>query len=58
MKNATSDFTLLICGQILSRVKDENYSELITWLKESRKNFGEIIRRELQKATKCTMLHM
>ena len=43
MKNATSDFTLLICGQILSRVKDENYSELITWLKESRKNFGEII---------------
>jgi hypothetical protein len=43
MENYSKNFTLLICGQILSRVKDENYSDLISWLKNSRKNFAEII---------------
>ncbi len=43
MKNYSENFTLLICGQILSRVEQENYSELIAWLKESRRNFSEII---------------
>lgn len=43
MENYSKNFTLLICGQILSRVKDENYDELINWLKQSRKNFAEII---------------
>jgi len=43
MKNYSKNFTLLICGQILSRVEPEYYGELITWLKESRKNFAEIV---------------
>ena len=43
MENYSKRFTLLICGQILSRVEDENYSELIAWLKESRKYFSEIV---------------
>lgn len=43
MGNYSKKFTLLICGQILSRVEDKNYSELIAWLKESRKYFDEII---------------
>lgn len=43
MKNYGKNFALLICGQVLSRVKQANYGELIAWLKESRKNFSEII---------------
>jgi len=43
MENYSKKFTLLICGQILSRVEDKNYSELIAWLKESRKYFSEIV---------------
>jgi hypothetical protein len=37
------EFGLLLSGQILSRVKNDNYDELIHWLKESRKYFAEII---------------
>lgn len=43
MEKYSKNFALLICGQILSRVERENYGELISWLKESRKNFSEII---------------
>ena len=43
MKNYNKSFTLLICGQILSRVEPENYGELIAWLKESQRNFSEIV---------------
>lgn len=43
MKNYNKSFTLLICGQILSRVEPENYGELVAWLKESQRNFSEIV---------------
>ena len=43
MARPSKNFSLLITGQILSRVSQENYGALIFWLKESRKNFGEII---------------
>ncbi len=43
MAKPSKNFSLLITGQILSRVSQENYDALISWLKESRENFGEIV---------------
>ena len=43
MAKPSKNFSLLITGQILSRVSQENYDVLISWLKESKENFGEII---------------
>lgn len=43
MAKPSKNFSLLITGQILSRVSQEDYGSLIFWLKESRENFGEII---------------
>ena len=37
------EFTLLISGQILSRIESYNYDNLIHWLQESRKYFAEIV---------------
>lgn len=43
MKHHGKQFSLFISGQILSRVPESEYGELISWLKSSKKNFQEIV---------------
>ena len=43
MNTYGAKFSLLIFGQILSRIPESQYDELINWLKKSKDNFYEIV---------------
>lgn len=43
MEKLSKNFSLLITGQILSRLRVGDYEDFISWLEESKENFGEIV---------------